>query len=94
MESYMGAVPNPSWRSNIPEDRSNKKSSCAQQLGFYSVLPADLGLSRVIDRVLPQRGSNGSPHVLTCIASTDLITVIPARMAPTLIYYGKDLLGC
>jgi hypothetical protein len=47
-------VLNQSQRSNIPEDRSNKKLSCAQQLGFHSVLPADLGLSRVIDRVLPQ----------------------------------------
>jgi hypothetical protein len=43
-----------SWRSNIPEDRSNKKLSCAQQLGFHSFLPADLGISRAIDRVLPQ----------------------------------------
>jgi hypothetical protein len=76
----MGAVTNPSWRSNIPEDRSNKKSSCAQQLGFYSVLPADLRISRVIDRVLAQRGLQRCvaltvPHLLVLlaiIASTDL----------------------
>jgi hypothetical protein len=56
-------VINQSRRLNIPEDRSNKKLSCAQQLGFQSVLN---GLQRRIALI--------ASHMLVLpaiIASTD-----------------------